>query len=92
MTETTREPIPPATGPLTRLEMEILEFERTTWRHEGHRLSAILERFGHTPTRYTQIVLALIDRPEALAYDPLNVKRLRRLRDDRAAERRRTAR
>ena len=32
-------------------------------------------------TRYYQVLNALIDRPEALAYDPMLVKRLRRLRD-----------
>jgi hypothetical protein len=31
-------------------------------------------------TRYYQIVNALIDTPEALAFDPMLVKRLRRLR------------
>nr|MBA2477365.1 DUF3263 domain-containing protein [Sporichthyaceae bacterium] len=31
-------------------------------------------------TRYYQVLNALIDRPEALAYDPMLIKRLRRLR------------
>jgi Protein of unknown function (DUF3263) len=41
-------------------------------------------------TRYYQVLNALIDRPEALAFDPLLVKRLRRLRS--ARQRQRSAR
>jgi hypothetical protein len=33
-----------------------------------------------TPTRYYQVLNALVDRPDALAADPLLVRRLRRLR------------
>ena len=41
-------------------------------------------------TRYYQVLNALIDKPEALAFDPLLVKRLRRLRA--ASQRQRSAR
>jgi hypothetical protein len=41
-------------------------------------------------TRYYQVLNALIDRPEAVEYDPMLVKRLRRLRS--ARQRQRTAR
>jgi hypothetical protein len=41
-------------------------------------------------TRYYQVLNALIDRPEALAFDPLLVRRLRRLRA--ARQRARSAR
>ena len=41
-------------------------------------------------TRYYQVLNALIDAPAALAYDPLLVKRLRRLRQ--ARQRARSAR
>jgi hypothetical protein len=34
-------------------------------------------------TRYYQVLNALVDKPEALAVDPLLVKRLRRLRASR---------
>lgn len=37
--------------------------------------------------RYYQVLGALIERPEALAADPLTVKRLQRLRDQRQAVR-----
>ena len=38
-------------------------------------------------TRYYQVLNALIDKPEALAQDPLLVKRLRRLRATRQRNR-----
>ena len=38
-------------------------------------------------TRYYQVLNALIDKPEALAHDPLLVKRLRRLRASRQRKR-----
>jgi hypothetical protein len=43
--------------------------------------------FDLTATRYYQILNALIDTPEALAADPMLVKRLRRLRSARQRER-----
>ena len=73
---------------LTRAQMEILEFERATWRYLGRRDAVILERFGHTAVRHTQIVLHLIQQPAAEAYDPALVRRLRALRDKRASARR----
>jgi uncharacterized protein DUF3263 len=36
-----------------------------------------------SPTRYYQVLNALIDKPEALAAEPLLIKRLRRLRASR---------
>ena len=79
--------------PLTRLQMEILEFERATWpRLElGRRDAAILQRFGHSPYRHAQIVNHLLDQPAALAYDPQLVNRLRKIRDRNRAARTRTA-
>jgi hypothetical protein len=51
---------------------------------------AIRDQFGMSATRYYQVLNALIDRPESLAFDPLLVKRLRRLRA--ARQRQRSAR
>lgn len=65
----------------------ILDFERTWWKHSGAKEQAIHERFDLSPTRYYQRLNALIDRPEALAHDPMTVNRLRRLRDQRARAR-----
>jgi hypothetical protein len=61
-------------------EREILAFERQWWRYAGAKEAAIRERFGMSATRYYQVLNALVDRPEALAVDPLLVRRLRRMR------------
>ncbi|WP_082126811.1 DUF3263 domain-containing protein [Allosalinactinospora lopnorensis] len=71
-------------------DQRILAFERQWWKLEGSKEQAIREEFGFSPTRYYQLLNGLVDRPEALAYDPMTVKRLRRLRANR--RRRRTAR
>ncbi|MGR7025210.1 DUF3263 domain-containing protein [Geodermatophilus sp. URMC 62] len=72
---------------LTRREHEMLAFERQWWRHAGAKETAIRERFGVPPTRYYQVLNALVDRPAALAADPLLVRRLRRLRTARRQRR-----
>ena len=71
-------------------DAEILEFERTWWRSPGAKEQIIRERFDMSPTRYYQVLNAIIDTPEALAADPMLVKRLRRMRASR--QRARTAR
>ena len=68
---------------LSRREHEMLTFERQWWRRAGAKETAIRDRFGVTPTRYYQVLNALVDRPDALAVDPLLVGRLRRLRSAR---------
>ncbi|QBI52248.1 DUF3263 domain-containing protein [Streptomonospora litoralis] len=75
---------------LAEREQRILAFERQWWKLEGSKEQAIREEFGFSPTRYYQLLNGLVDRPEALAFDPMTVKRLRRLRADR--RRQRTAR
>jgi hypothetical protein len=74
-------------GGLSRREHEMLTFERHWWRLAGAKETAIRDRFGVPPTRYYQVLNALVDRPEALAVDPLLVRRLRRLRRARARTR-----
>ena len=64
-------------------DREILEFERQWWKYAGAKETAIREKFDMSATRYYQVLNALIDRPEALADDPLLVRRLRRLRAER---------
>jgi hypothetical protein len=72
---------------LSELETQILEFERTWWRHAGAKESSIKELFNLTPPAYYQMLNNLIDRPAALMAQPLLVKRLLRLRDQRTASR-----
>ena len=72
---------------LSELEIKILEFERTWWRHAGAKESSIKELFNLTPPAYYQMLNNLIDRNEALLAEPILVKRLRRIRDARTATR-----
>jgi hypothetical protein len=75
---------------LSERDREILEFERQWWKYAGAKETAVREQFDMSATRYYQVLNALIDRPEALAADPLLVRRLRRLRA--ARQRQRSAR
>jgi hypothetical protein len=79
-----------AQGGLSEREIAILEFERAWWKYAGAKEHAVRELFDMSATRYYQALNALIDRPEALAADPMLVKRLRRLRA--ARQRARSAR
>lgn len=75
-------PVPVGTE-LSEREREILAFERQWWKYAGAKEQAIRELFGMSATRYYQLLNALLDRPEALRFDPMLVKRLRRLRTTR---------
>jgi hypothetical protein len=75
---------------LSERDREILEFERQWWKYAGAKEQAVREKFDMSSTRYYQVLNALIDKPEALAADPLLVRRLRRLRA--ARQRQRSAR
>ena len=60
---------------------EVLDFEREAWMLTVTKERAIRERFGFSPSRYHQLLHRIIDRPEALIYDPMLVRRLRRVRE-----------
>ena len=75
---------------LSQRDRQILEFERQWWKYAGAKEQAIRELFDMSATRYYQINNALIDNPDALAFDPMLVKRLRRMRA--ARQRARSAR
>ena len=85
-------PATPAHGAavLAEREQAILAFERQWWKYAGAKEQAIRDLFDMSGTRYYQVLNALIDRPEAMAFDPMLVKRLRRLRA--ARQRARSAR
>lgn len=68
---------------LSGREHEILAFERQWWKYAGAKEQAIRELFDMSATRYYQILNDLIDRRDALAADPMLIKRLRRLRSGR---------
>ncbi len=65
---------------LSEREQSILVFEQGWWSLDGPKESLIRERFAVAPEAYYQELNALIDRPEALAVDPLVVRRWRRER------------
>jgi hypothetical protein len=65
----------------------VLDFERGWWRFAGAKEQAIREQFDLSATRYYQVLNALVDDDEALAYDPMLVRRLRRMRASRQRQR-----
>ena len=73
----------PAPAGLTETEAGILAFEKQWWQYPGTKEKTIREMFAVSPTRYYQLLNEIIDKPAALAVDPLLVRRLRRLRASR---------
>ena len=80
----------PSGDPLSDRDRAILEFERQWWKYAGAKEQAVRDLFDMSATRYYQVLNGLLDDPAALAFDPMLVKRLRRLRSSR--QRARTAR
>ena len=78
---------PESSGELSARDASMLDFERQWWKYAGAKEQAVREKFDMSSTRYYQVLNALIDRPEALAHDPLLVRRLRRLRATRQRQR-----
>jgi hypothetical protein len=68
---------------LSERDKAILDFERSWWAEPGPKELAIRQRFDLSATRYYQVLGALLESPDAVDYDPLVVRRLRRLRDRR---------
>lgn len=68
-------------------ELEILAFENRWWRRAGFKEQAIRDRFELSAVRYYQALNSLLNKPAALAHDPLLVGRLLRMRDRRSAGR-----
>lgn len=64
---------------LTDQQREILAIEAQFWRTSGAKDDAI-RAMGLSPTRYYQLLTALLDHPAALAADPVTVYRLDRIR------------
>ena len=68
---------------LTDRQLDILTFERQWWKHVDPRTHSVRQLFGCSPLQYRRELAEIIDLPEAAAYDPLLVKRLRRQREAR---------
>ncbi len=79
---------PTTTAPgLSDRDRKVIEFERQWWKYAGAKEQAVRELFDMSATRYYQVLNALLDDPEALAFDPMLVKRLRRMRASRQRQR-----
>ena len=77
----------PAMIELADDDKAVLDFEQQQWTYPGAKEQAIRERFDCSATRYYMRLNAITDRPEALPYAPLLVKRLQRQRAARARQR-----
>jgi len=74
-------------GDLTERDRAILALETAWPRHGGAKEEVIRAQLGMSAARYYQLLGRLIDSEDALEYDPMLVRRLRRIRDSRAARR-----
>ncbi|WP_434591369.1 DUF3263 domain-containing protein [Streptomyces sp. A5-4] len=75
-------------GPeLPERDRAVLAVERQSWAGPGSKERAIREQLGISPTRFYQLLNALLDDERALAHDPVTVNRLRRVRDARRERR-----
>jgi hypothetical protein len=72
---------------LEQRDIDILDFERSWWKHAGVKERAIRDRFDMSATRYYQLLNDLLENPAAMAHDPILVKRLKRLRTYRQRQR-----
>lgn len=72
---------------LSAFEADLLAFEKVAHLAPEGKEAAILARFSLSSPRYHQELNALLDKPAALAAEPLLVKRLRRQRQRRQQER-----
>ncbi|MER6284686.1 DUF3263 domain-containing protein [Streptomyces sviceus] len=72
---------------LDRRERDVLALERRSFAGPGAKERAIREELGLAPVRFYQLLNALLDDERALAFDPVTVNRLRRVRETRRAER-----
>ncbi|MDX1449044.1 MAG: DUF3263 domain-containing protein [Acidimicrobiia bacterium] len=70
-------------GGLSKRDVRVLDFEGSWWLYPQPKDRAIKEYLGMSATRYYQVLRRLVDDDEALAYAPLTVRRLRRLKGSR---------
>ena len=72
---------------LTYRERAMLDFEREWWQLPGRKNVEIRARFAMSASSYYRALNVLVERPESLDYDPLNVRRLRKRREQARRER-----
>jgi hypothetical protein len=66
---------------LDQFSRAVLDFERRWWQLPGPKDEMISVELGCSSADYYRYLLGLLEMPEAMAYDPLTVLRLRRLRE-----------
>nr|WP_051904950.1 DUF3263 domain-containing protein [Corynebacterium imitans] len=66
---------------LSDSDRTLLDFEARAPRSLGAKEESIRQELGLTPTRYYQRLNLLLESPDALAYAPQLVRRLRALRE-----------
>ena len=71
---------------LSSEELAILEFEHN-WTGRAAKKNDAIATLGMTPAHYYLVLGRLVDKPEALMENPELIRRLRRLRAQRAADR-----
>lgn len=69
-------------------EHQALTIAATRYASAGRKVTAMLEETGWTEPTFHLVVDRLLDRPDALAERPVEVRRLQRLREARARARR----
>jgi hypothetical protein len=72
---------------LTADDRALLDFAGRWYRFPGAQEQAMRDELGLSATSYWRRVNVLLDRPEALAYAPSTVARLRRMRAEKARTR-----
>lgn len=74
-----------STAALSDEERAVIDFERGWFLQQAQatKQEAIRSSLHLSPTRYYALLESLVDSREALAYDPLLIRRLRRRRDQR---------
>lgn len=78
---------PARSSALSARDRAILDLEQSAPASPGQKEALIRRELGLGVARYQQLLNSLMDRPAALAYAPLVVGRLQRLRDQRARAR-----
>ncbi len=70
---------------LSQRDKMVLDFERSWWLLPGPKDRAIREHLGVSAGTYYLTLRRLIDEPAALEYDPLTIRRLKRVKAARTA-------
>jgi hypothetical protein len=73
--------------PLSASQRAVIDFERTWWTLPGPKEHDIRDVLAMSPSAYYRALAALGDDPDAMAYDPLVMRRLQRTREQRRRSR-----